>query len=960
MNSFLYRVAELYYQHHSQDISEYTFVFPNRRAGIFFQRYLAEIAQKPLFSPEIITINECFSSACQWQPADKVSMLFRLYRIYREVSRSDESFDSFAFWGEMLLSDFNEVDKYRVDARQLFTNITELKEIDKLFNIFSENQVQAIRQFWSNFVPVAEGKTQEDFIATWKILYPVYEQFRNELIAENTATEGMICREVTDKLVAKQDISEWNDKKFVFIGFNALNPCERTLLIELKKRSQADFYWDYESNEVRDTNNNASLFYAENIHLFPSKYELKAIAEPLNNINFELIAVPSAVGQTKQILELLNQLYPQDVDNFSWIKTAIILPDENFLLPLLHSIPNQIEKVNVTMGFPLKATPVSGLIDQIFELQRRARMQHNGTYFYHQNVTNILNHQYINILSSSNKKKIGTEMAVNNWIYIDASYLQQDDLLSAIFCPQSNANDFLSYLLNILRKLQDGWKAAAETHYEYRLERDFIFQYYITINRLSDIINQFNTQIELNIDTLTRLTKQLVSSITIPFIGEPLDGLQVMGVLETRGLDFENLIITSFNEGIFPQKSFSNSFIPYNLRRGFNLPTYEQQDAITAYNFYRLIHRAKRIFFLYDSRTEGMQSGEVSRFIHQLQYHYGISVKRKNITFDIGFNDAATIQIEKSPTVIEKLERFCAEGEGAKSLSASSINSYINCPMQFYLTRVEEMEETTEIKETIEENVFGSIFHAVMENIYSIFTNKTVNRIDIQNIIDNKLLIDTEISRAFSIHFFKKDKDSIVKLEGNNLLIANVIKKYILQILEKEKEITPFKYIGSEIRKKISLPLFDGKKSVNIKGFIDRVDETNGIIRIIDYKTGKGTLDFKELSDAFDKNADKPSSFILQTMLYGLLYKEDAAGKQMMPGIYFMRNIFNTTFNTHLTQKNGSDIQIVNDFYVYEDEFKMLLTSCLEDIFNPEIPFTQTTNAKHCEYCSFKTICNRS
>ena len=274
MNSFLYRIAQLYFSEQKESIGNFSFVFPNRRAGIFFQRYLSGIAQKPIFSPEILTINDCFAMASEWQTADRLSNLFLLYRIYKEQSGSDESFDSFVYWGEMLLSDFDDVDKYRVDARQLFTNITELKQIDQLFNVFTEKQVEAIRQFWSNFVPVTEGKTQEDFVATWKILLPVYEQFRAELLAENTATEGMICRDVTDRLKAKEAIPEFAGKQFVFVGFNALNPCERELMAGLQKLGQADFYWDYDADELRDTDNPASRFYAENLHIFPSKYPL--------------------------------------------------------------------------------------------------------------------------------------------------------------------------------------------------------------------------------------------------------------------------------------------------------------------------------------------------------------------------------------------------------------------------------------------------------------------------------------------------------------------------------------------------------------------------------------------------------------------------------------------------------------------------------------------------------------
>ena len=960
MNSFLYRIAQAFYSHHESGISDFTFVFPNRRAGLFFQRYISEIAQKPIFSPEIVTINECFSAASTWQTADRLGMLFRLYRIYKEQSKNDETFDTFVFWGEMLLSDFEDIDKYRVDAKQLFTNITELKQIDQLFNVFSERQVDAIRQFWSNFVPVVEGKSQEDFISTWKILLPIYEQFRAELIAENTATEGMICRNVADRLRAKESISEFKNKQFVFIGFNALNPCERTLFAELQKRSQADFYWDYDAAELRDSDNQASRFYAENINIFPSKYPIETIVESLQEKEIELIAVPSAVGQAKQAYTILNRLFPPEVPNMSWIRTAVVLPDESLLVPLLHSLPTQIEKVNVTMGFPLKATPVSGLIEHIFELQKRMRISGDRISFYHLNVSNILNHQYISMLCGEEANSILHFMAENNWIYIDAEELKQNELLAAIFSPQTDTQTFLAYLLQILRSLQMGWQQASEDTHKYQLECDFLYHYYVTINRMADIMKDKPVEVDMTIDTLVRLTRQLTAGITIPFVGEPLDGLQVMGVLETRGLDFDNLIITSFNEGIFPQKSSTNSFIPYNLRRGFDLPTTEHQDAITAYNFYRLIHRAKRIFFLYDSRSEAGQTGEVSRFMHQLYYHYGVKYQRKTISFDIGFGSPQAIQIDKTPAVMQKLQRFLLDGEKMQALSASSINTYIDCPLQFYLTKVEEVEQADEVIETIEADMFGTLFHSVMENLYEPFKGKMMHSDDFEILIKNTLQIDQQIAIAFSEKYFKKKNKTIVQLEGNNLLIATVICKYILQVLKTDKQHAPFRYINSEDRCSIQYPIQNGNCSVNLKGFIDRIDEKEERLRILDYKTGSGSLEFKSLDEVFEHNKDKRPKFVLQTFLYGILYKEKAQGKVMTPGIYYMRDVFKDGFDTELHYKPEKNInETVTNFNIYEEEFREHLTACLDEIFNPEIAFVQTENVKVCQYCPYIGVCNR-
>jgi len=970
MNSFLYRVAKAFYTAHQDEISRITFVFPNRRAGLFFQRYLSQVVGKPIFSPGILTINDCFNAACDWQPADRLSMLFRLYRIYKEQSESDESFDSFVFWGEMLLSDFNDVDKYLVDARQLFTNVTELKQIDQLFNVFTDKQVEAIRQFWSSFIPVTEGKSREEFVATWKILLPVYEQFRAELIAENTATEGMICRDVAERLRAKELIPEFENKQYVFVGFNALNPCERTLMAELQKRNQADFYWDYEAPELRDSDNPASLFFAENIHLFPSKLEIEIPNESvIIDKEIELIAVPSAVGQAKQTYSILNKLYPfqeaasskqqtvNDQLSTSLIDTAVVLPDESLLIPLLHSLPEQIGKVNVTMGFPLKSTPVSGLIEHIFELQRRVRVTDSQVSFYHQTVSNILNHQYIALLCSAESAVIRQQMAENNWIYIDASKLHSSELLSAIFVPQTDTQTFLPYLLNILKNLQIGWQHASDDNHNYQLECDFLYQYYITINRMVDITGSIQADVDMSLDTLMRLTRQLTAGITIPFVGEPLDGLQVMGVLETRGLDFENLIITSFNEGVFPARTASNSFIPYNLRKGFELPTSEHQDAITAYNFYRLIHRAKRIYFLYDSRTEGMQTGEVSRFMHQLQYHYGIEVKRKSISFDIGFGNSAAIQIQKTPTVMQKLLRFTSNADHSPALSASSINTYIDCPLKFYLTNVESVEEADEVLETVEAGMFGTLFHKVMENLYALFKGKLITESDFDGLIASTLQIDKEINRAFSKEYFKKKNDAIVPLEGNNLLIASVLRKYILQVLKVDKKRTPFTYISSEQRCNIEFPIENGRQHVNLKGFIDRIDQKEGRTRILDYKTGTGKLDFKNLSEVFEHNKDNRPKFVLQTFLYCILYQHINNTSNAAPGIFYIRDVFKDDFETELTDKERKEK--VTDFAAYEVDFKAHLTACLEEIFNPENPFTQTTNEKICQYCPYIGVCNR-
>jgi len=956
MNSFLYRVAEAFYTNEREQLSKITFVFPNRRAGLFFRKYLSELTDKPFFSPEILTINECFASASTLQPADKLSNLFLIYRIYKKISKTEETFDSFVFWGEMLLNDFDEVDKYLVDARQLFRNVTELNEIERLFNVLSDRQIAAIRQFWKNFIPVSDEKTKEQFIATWKVLYDVYSHFEAQLKTEGLGTDGMICRQVAENLQNKQPIEAWDSKQFVFVGFNALNPCERQLMLALKNRQQADFYWDYESDQLRDADNPASLYFAENTTIFPSKHYIKPQPEQLSTKRIKLVGIPSAVGMTKYVYATLETLISEKSNSSSsWMDTAVVLPDENLLLPLLYAFPPAIDKINITMGYPLGSTPVAGLLSQIFELHRRVRTSKQKTWFYHKNVLDIVHHQYVSLLIPADVEAIANEMTRYNKIYVANTELHKNALLTTIFQPISSTADFIKYLLQLIQQLSIGWKNAATNENKYLLERDFLQQLYMTINRVETIIAANSEEAGMTVDTLSRIIQQLIAGISIPFVGEPLDGLQVMGVLESRGLDFENLIITSFNEGVFPKKSSQNSFIPYNLRKGFGLPTFEHHDAITSYNFYRLIHRARNIHFVFDSRTDGTQSGEVSRFINQLNYHYGLNIEKQNVNYDISFGQSNAVSVSKNAEIMQKLSYFLTTNDKKRFLSASSINTYINCPLQFYLTKIEQLNEADEVKETIEDDVFGTLFHAVMEYIYVPYKGQLLNSEKIDEIIKNQLLIDNYIRKAFSIEYFKIRTGEIVELEGGNLLIANVLRKYILKVLHYDKMYAPFRVLESERRCDIIIPTKFG--DVNITGVIDRIDEKEGKLRVLDYKTGKGNLEFNNIDEVFEHNNFERPKYILQTFLYGLMYKEHAAGKIMIPGIIYLRDTHKDTYTTEIVNKQTK--AKVENLAEYEDEFRQKLTTCLESIFDPDLAFLQSESSKPCEYCSYKTICKR-
>lgn len=955
---FLHRIAQTFYTEYGADIRKFTFVFPNRRAGLFFRKYLMEIIDKPIFSPEIITINECFFNASTRKVADRTAELFRLYRIYRNISKTDESFDAFVFWGEMLLSDFNDVDKFEVDAPNLFRNVTALKEIEMSDDYLTDEQRKAIAQFWNHFLPDIKSTTKKEFIAIWKVLLPLYEQFRIELLDENTATEGMIFREVTDLLKENEMPDYFVGKNFVFVGFNALNKTEKNLFIELQKRGQADFYWDYEADVLRDPDNQASVFFKENTLQFLSKLTIDRKPDSFNEKSFDLIAIPSSVGQTKEVYNLLNDLYSANSKDNDWIKTAVVLPDESLLVPLLHSLPENIENVNVTMGFPLKASPVSGLLENIFDLQRRINSRGQ---FYHIVVSNILNHQYINMLCGGKVQNIHTDMVKSNAIYVDISTFEDDDILKTIFTQKKSPDLFLDYLLEVLQKLNLAWQDYSDETGKHHLECDFLYQYYVAINRMNEVMKSAG-EFEVSMDTLIRLIRQLIGGVSIPFEGEPLNGLQVMGMLETRGLDFENLIICSFNEGVFPKKNSSNSFIPNSLRSAFGMPTFEYHDAISAYNFYRLIQRTKRLFFLYDSRSEGMKTGEVSRFVHQLHYHYGVDFKKINVAYDVDFSVENVIEVQKTPEIMEKLRTFTLEGEECRALSASSLNTYINCPLQFYFSNVEKIREQDEVQEDIEASMFGTILHKTMELIYEPFVGKMVQKIELDELRKNQLIVEKTIKRAFTKEFFKKGDNEEVdfELEGKYLLNAKVIRKFVEKILEVDADRTPFKYIQSEAKMFVRFPINENSVYVNLKGSIDRVDEKEGMIRILDYKTGSDLLKFKSLEHIFERNnKDRPKA-VFQTLLYCLLYEMDNGTSNLIPEVLKIKELFKSNFETKLILNPQRGVnEFVENFIDFKEEFVGRLTETIEELFDPEVPFVQCGEIELCKYCAFKTICRR-
>lgn len=959
MKPFLYQVASLFYEKWGAEVSRLAFVFPNRRTGLFFQKYLSEVADIPLFSPTILTINDLFIQLSGKQSADRISMLFTLYDIYIRQSGSTETFDEFLYWGEMLLNDFDDIDKYMANARMLFSNVTDLREIENDFDFLSDEQIAAIRSFWSSFYPRGDTPNQQQFLAVWQVLYDLYEEFRATLAAEGKGYEGMIFREVVESM-ERGESPDLPYEQIVFVGLNALSVSEERFLAQLQKREIADFYWDYVSDKVTDPDNKASYFVSRNRKSFPSSMKLPP--EEKVKTEIEVIGIPSGIGQAKHVYTLLSDWCKEaEMSSEEALRTAVILPDEHLLIPVLNAIPEQIRRINVTMGYPLAGTPVASLIEYILALQKNVRYIDRNPLFYFRDVLPVLNHRYILSTSPEIISSLVKEITENNKIYISHTELGKTPLLEILFTPVTGVEAFSDYLIKVLEELNKVMSALSDEEEEDApqrtndLEQEFIFHYFTTVNRMKEVMK--DARIEMKIDTFFRLLKRVTDTITIPFHGEPLSGLQIMGVLETRALDFDRLIILSMNEGIFPQRKAANSFIPYNLRRGFGLPTYEHQDSVWAYHFYRLIERASHVSLLYDTRSNGLQTGEVSRFVHQLHYHYEVPMRDKLVVYNVSSSKTPPLAVPKREDIMRRLDAY--RKGGSKAISASAINTYLDCPLKFYFSVVEGIREEEEVSETIESDVFGSILHKVMEELYKPFQGKMVTVDLLKAIRKDTALLTGAIARAFASEFFKTEV--VRSLTGQNYLIGEMIRKYVEKILERDGKLTPFVYIESE-RKINGLISLSDHSEIRLKGFIDRVDEVLDAIRIIDYKSGSGTTTFSSIESLFNKEEKDRAKAVMQVFMYCWMYAHftENKGKTIQPGIYYVRSLFSDPFDPsvyHRIERGKSEK--VEDFSGYAQAFEEGLRGCLDEIFNPEIPFTQTPTGKACSYCPFKGICGK-
>ncbi|MDD3892579.1 MAG: PD-(D/E)XK nuclease family protein [Bacteroidales bacterium] len=962
MQTFLQLVATNLLSRFGDSISEVTLVFPSRRAGLFFNSYLAELLNKPVWSPPTITLSELMQRIANLKTEDSIKLVTKLYNIYNSIKGTNEPFDNFYYWGEVMLADFDQVDKYLVDPKQLFGNIRDLKEIEEKFSGFTTEQAQALSSYLGVMEKDDDSEIKKNYLSIWDKLHEIYKQFWSELEDEGVAYEGMIyrkCAQILDDASTTPDIPS----PIAFIGFNALNECERSLFKRCKTMSNALFYWDYDPTFLNRPENEAGLFIRRNLSQFPNALGSDAF-ETLNRPkkSIKMIAAPSTVAQTKLIPRMLDEIAAQGgkLD----ISSAIIFPKENILLPALQAIPQTVEALNITMGYPLKETPAFSLAEFLVRLQINSNTSSEGTArFYHRDVIAILNHPYVRLCEPSSATELLQDVKRGNRIYPTKDELSRTQLFSNIFALQPGSKPLTGYVLSICNAVAQNisQKTSLTDDKQLRIDLEFLFTLHKSLTRLGDVLNGIS--IEISHRVFLQLLRKAFNQERVSFSGEPLSGLQVMGFLESRALDFENIIILSFNDDVIPGKNHPVSFITPSLRVAFNLPNYKHHDAIYAYYFYRLMHRAKNIYLVYSSRTEGLSSGEKSRFALQLEMEqlYG-----KTQTVDVAYNISLTpnqpIEIPKTERVMDALlSNLNRKGKGIM-LSPSGLTTYLTCPLRFYFRYAAGLYDEDEITEEVGALEFGRIIHGTMEELYKEYSGKSVSSSMVADIMSKPNNVEQTLDRVFAEEFFKDSKALSDNLSGRNRLARNAMLHIIKKMLNLDKQRAPFTLVSHELEVEISIPISSSKyaDTIRLGGIVDRIEQNKGSIWSIDYKTGRA--DSKGVFDTVDDlfNSDRVDKYkeVFQTFCYSLALSEVYPDLPIIPMLWFVKTA-KTVNDFSIKQKEKQNYTPVSDFRIYADDFKLHLSNLLVQIMDTSIPFTQTDDENKCRTCPFAAICGR-
>ena len=868
-NTFLDKIAKVLIDTYSEKLSNTIVVLPNKRAKIFLVEALKIQVDINILSPEIISIEEFIQEVASVRSVDPIELLFEFYEVYLSITEKSgqKSFEVFANWAKTLLQDFNEIDRYLLDPSHVLSYLKDIEDIKK-WGIEVENKTQLL----------------ENYIDFWKLLPNYYQSLYNHLLNKGIGYQGLIYREAVNNI--NHFSNSIKEKKYVFAGFNALNAAEERIIQHLIAAGQAQIYWDIDQTFLNDPYHDAGLFvrrFKKSWKHYKSKPFEWIVNDFSQSKNIQVIGTPKTIGQAKIAGSIIENLIIENPDN-TLDNVAIVLGEENMLAPLLYSLPSSVGALNITMGYSSKNNPAQILIAKMFKMHTNALSRNAKNYvFYYKDVLDILTHPLVENYANTNA--LVNVINEKNYTFITHQKLMElnpnpSDLFLLLF--QKWENGSVAVLETISSLLLTIKSNLSNDNEEEKITKAFVYEIFKVINKL---INYYSKHLHIDkIDTLYAIYKQVIDLAEVSFEGEPLNGLQIMGVLESRVLDFETVIITSMNEGKLPAGKSQNSFIPYDVKKELGLPTFKEKDAIYTYHFYHLLQRAKNIYLLYNTESEGLDAGEKSRFITQLEVE-----KQPNHTLTHEIYNAVLPEtayqpmvIPKSELVMERLKEIAKNG-----FSPSALTSYIRNPTQFYFQKILRISEVEEVEENIALNTLGTIIHETLEALYTPFIGKFLSENDISGCFK---LLDAEVLKQFKLVY----KEGEIK-KGRNLLAFEVAKRNVSNFLKVELEsikngeaikILHLEKGCERILEHPSLPF-----PIKIAGKVDRIEERNGVIRIIDYKTGKVEKTNVTLKSWKGLTEEIKNDKIIQILAYAFMFEKEANGMPMEAGIISFKNL---------------------------------------------------------------------
>lgn len=984
MKSFLQYVAKDVLAKHPEGLSDVAIVFPNKRASLFFNQALFEETQKPLWSPAYMTISELFRRHSRLNVPDQTLLVFKLYNTFCDVVGTDEPLDHFYSWGQMLLADFDDLDKNMADADKLFINLEAWQEI-KDFSFLSEKQRESLENFFGKVLDKTE--MQQRFNDVWRHLANIYYSYKQNLTADGMAYEGMLYRNVVET-----EQIDFQYKHYIFIGFNLLQKVEQQLFRKLKAMGMAEFYWDYDEYYINNTNE-AGKYIAKYIGKFPNELSRSRISQSLlheniyNNMSspkdITYISAPTENIQARYVSEWLKQ-----GDRIkAGCRTAIVLGNENLLGNVIQCLPEEVENVNITTGYPLAASPVSTLVNMLLNLQLRGKVERSDKYRL-KYVSQILRHPYAKYISDDCLLLL-KELDTHKHYFPSRELLTggYDEALSELFADISADGGklpILTWIAAILKRVGIGTREEKNP-----LMHESIFRMYTLVNRLDEIMIPITAEKGLtfgNVDEesgkqlvsvtiLQRLMTQMIQSTTIPFRGEPLLGIQIMGVLETRNLDFDHVLLLSCNEGNLPKNINDASFIPHSIRAGYELTTIENKVGIYAYYFYSLLQRAKDVTFTFNNSTDDGQLGEMSRFMLQFMVENASKHHISYKTLQAGQNSTLLrrLPIKKDDAVKEKLDAIAR-------LSPSAINRYLRCQLQFYYNTICHLrEENNDDEDGIDNVMFGNIFHRTAELVYldlSHHYKKSITTDAVTALQKDKYRLEQHLDQAFREIVFKvNDHRFTPQYNGLQRLNKKAVKLYIDRLLALDKQLAPFDILALEesFYDNLTFEVQGKERTIRVGGQIDRLDcivkDGKTMIRVVDYKTGTPLSSIpSKVEDIFEpKYIDsKHTAYYLQAFLYAGIIRNGADALKTInkrqlpvsPALFFIRQTASADYNPILELGTGKGKrETIDDINMKYDEFIAGLKQLLGNIFDSEQPFQPTEDGTRCATCPYNNIC---